>query len=161
MLYVGLVHPLDPYGLHQPHVSGVEERLRLVRETAGEGRFARLELNALLQWVVLTDRRQSAAEELTSRWTQLTAGEILQSPYGLIGTVEQMVEEVLARQPGASRTILYKSLTWMPSPQWSPASPENRCSSVGRKRAAHSAAAIIFVFGTAARSVCKSPSGYR
>jgi probable F420-dependent oxidoreductase len=79
-------------------VSGVDERVRLVRETAGKDRFARLEINALLQRVVLTDHRRRAAEELTSRWTQLTPDDILQSPYVLIGTVEEMTEEVLARR---------------------------------------------------------------
>ena len=48
-------------------VTGVDERVRLVREVAGEERYARLELNALVQRVVVTDDRRSAAEELTSR----------------------------------------------------------------------------------------------
>jgi hypothetical protein len=76
----------------------VDDRVQLVSETAGKDRLARLEFNALLQRVVLTDHRQRAAEELSSRWTQLTADEILQSPYVLIGTAEQMVEDVLARR---------------------------------------------------------------
>jgi probable F420-dependent oxidoreductase len=88
----------SPPDLSGWRVSGVDERVRLVHETAGEDRIARLEFNALLQRVVLTDHRRRAAEELASRWTQLTADEILQSPYVLIGTVEQMVEEVLARR---------------------------------------------------------------
>jgi len=87
-----------PPDLSSWRLSGVDERVRLVGETAGEERFARLELNALLQRVILTDHRGSAAEELASRWTQLNADEILQSPYVLIGTVEHMVEEVLARR---------------------------------------------------------------
>jgi len=88
----------SPPDLSGWRVSGVDERVRIVRESAGEDRFGRLEFNALLQRVVLTDHRRTAAEELTSRWTQLRADEILQSPYVLIGTVEQMVEEVLARR---------------------------------------------------------------
>jgi probable F420-dependent oxidoreductase len=79
-------------------VSGVDERVRLVREAAGEDRFARLELNALVQQVVVTDERRRAAEELTRRATQLSADEILQSPYVLIGTVDQIVEDLLARR---------------------------------------------------------------
>lgn len=88
----------SPPDLSGWRVSGVDERVQLVHETAGEERLTRLEFNALLQRVVLTDHRQRAAEELTSRWTQLTADEILQSPYVLIGTVKQMVEDVLARR---------------------------------------------------------------
>jgi probable F420-dependent oxidoreductase len=76
----------------------VDERVRLVHEAAGEERFARLELNALVQRVVVTENRREAANELTSRWTELTPDDILQSPYVLIGTVAQMVEDLLARR---------------------------------------------------------------
>ena len=79
-------------------VSGIDERIRLVREAAGEERFARIELNGLVQPVVVTDDRYRAAEELTARWSQLDAEEILQSPYVLIGTVEQMIEDLQARR---------------------------------------------------------------
>jgi probable F420-dependent oxidoreductase len=77
-------------------VSGVDERVQLVREAAGDAQYARLELNALVQRVVVTNDRRQAAEELASRWTQLTPDEILQSPYVLIGTVDQMVEDLQA-----------------------------------------------------------------
>ena len=70
--------------------------MQLVREVAGE-RYAQLELNALVQRVVVTDDRRRAAEELASRWTQLSPEEILQSPYVLIGTVDQIIEDLQAR----------------------------------------------------------------
>jgi probable F420-dependent oxidoreductase len=78
--------------------SSIDERVQLVREAAGEERYRQLELNALVQRVVVTDDRVKAAGELTSRWTQLTPDEILQSPYVLIGTVDQMVEDLQARR---------------------------------------------------------------
>jgi len=78
-------------------VSSVDERVRLVREAAGKERYERLELNALVQRVVMTDDRRRAAEELTSQ-TQLTPDEILQSPYVLIGSVDQMVGDLQARR---------------------------------------------------------------
>jgi len=78
-------------------VAGVEERLRLVREAAG-ARFAQLELNALVQRVVVTDKRREATEDLARRWAQLTPDEILASPYVLVGTIEQIVEDLLARR---------------------------------------------------------------
>ncbi len=77
-------------------VSGVDERVQLVREAAGDAQYARLELNALVQRVVVNNDRRQAAEELASRWTQLTPDEILQSPYVLIGTIDQMVEDLQA-----------------------------------------------------------------
>jgi probable F420-dependent oxidoreductase len=76
---------------------GVDERVQLVREAAGD-RFDRLELSALVQRVIVTDDRRQAAEELASRWTQLSPEEILESPYVLIGTARDMVENLQARR---------------------------------------------------------------
>ena len=73
--------------------AGIEERMQLIREAAGE-RYEHLELNALVQRVVVTDDCRHAAEELTSRWPQLSPEDILQCPYVLIGTVDQIVEEL-------------------------------------------------------------------
>ena len=69
-----------------------------MREAAGEDRFARLELNALVQRVIVTEDRYAAAEELVRRWPELSAGEILETPYLLVGTVDQMVEDLKARR---------------------------------------------------------------
>jgi hypothetical protein len=90
--------------------SSVDERVQLVREVAGAERYAQLELNALVQRVVVTDDRSKAAEELTSRWSQLTPGEILQSPYVLIGTVDQMVEDLKLRRErwGISYYVIFE-----------------------------------------------------
>ena len=91
-------------------VSGVDERVNLVREVAGAERFGRLELNALVQRVVVTDDRRKAAEELTGRWTQLTPDEILQSPYVIVGTVDQIVEDLQARRErwGISYYVIFE-----------------------------------------------------
>jgi probable F420-dependent oxidoreductase len=79
-------------------VCGIDERVRLVREAAGVERYKRLELNALVQRVVVTEDRRNMAEELTRRWPQLTPDDVLQSPYVLIGTVDQMVDDLQARR---------------------------------------------------------------
>ncbi|HEY4043634.1 MAG TPA: LLM class F420-dependent oxidoreductase [Rhodopila sp.] len=79
-------------------VSGVDDRVRRIREIAGDERYARLELNALVQQVVVTDDRRNTAEELSRRWVQLDADEILQSPYVLIGTADQMVADLQTRR---------------------------------------------------------------
>ncbi len=78
-------------------VAGVDERVQLVRDAAGD-RYDRLELSALVQRVIVTDDRRQAAEELARRWTQLSPEEILQSPYVLIGSVDQLVEDLQARR---------------------------------------------------------------
>ncbi len=82
----------------EPDISGwkasaVDERIRLVREVSGD-RYAELELNALVQQVVVVDDRRRAAEELARRWNQLAPDEILDSPYVLVGTVDQIIEEL-------------------------------------------------------------------
>src|SRR5688572_18440062 len=77
--------------------TGVDERMRLVREAAG-ARYAQLEVNALVQRVIITDQRREAAEELARRWTQLSPDEILQTPYVLIGTVDEVVDDLQARR---------------------------------------------------------------
>jgi probable F420-dependent oxidoreductase len=76
---------------------GVDERVRLVREAAG-ARIDRLELSALLQRVLVTEHRRQAAEEMTRAWKQLTSEEILEAPFALIGTVDEMVEALKARR---------------------------------------------------------------
>ena len=89
--------------------AAVDERVRLVREAAGE-RYDRLELSALVQRVVVTDNPRQAAEELASRWTQLSVEEILQSPYALIGTVDHLVEELRRRRDrwGISYYVIFE-----------------------------------------------------
>jgi probable F420-dependent oxidoreductase len=77
--------------------SGVDERIRLVRDVAGE-RFAALELNALVQRVLVMDDRRRAAEELARHWAELSPHEILESPHVLLGTVDQMIEDLQARR---------------------------------------------------------------
>jgi hypothetical protein len=90
-------------------VAGVEERLQRIRATAG-ARYERLELNALVQRVEVTDHRYIAAEELAGRWPQLHAADILQSPYVLIGTVDQIVEDLQRRRErwGMSYYVIFE-----------------------------------------------------
>jgi probable F420-dependent oxidoreductase len=78
-------------------VAGVDERVRMVREAAG-ARFDRLELSVQVQRVIVTERRREAAEELQRTWTQLSVEEILDAPYVLIGTVDEMVDALHRRR---------------------------------------------------------------
>ena len=79
----------------------VDRQVRLVREAAG-ARHDALELNALVQRVIVTDDRRRAAAELAAEWkartAALTAEELLEAPYALIGTVDQLVEDLQRRR---------------------------------------------------------------
>ena len=99
---VGFTGILFRQGARQVDVSDfraavVDERVQLVRETAG-ARFAGLELNVLVQRVVVTDDRRAAAAALGGGFAQLTPDEILASPYALVGTVDQIVDDLHARR---------------------------------------------------------------
>src|SRR2546430_3215892 len=104
----------------------VDERVRLVREVAGD-RFDCIELNALVQRVVVTDDRRKAAEELARRWEQLNPAEILESPYVLIGPSNRS-SRPFARvgNAGPSRTTSSSNRTSTPSHRSSPALPAGR-----------------------------------
>ena len=95
---VGLTGLAFPKGATQVDVSGfkpasVDERVAWVRSQAGT-RFDQLELNALVQRVVVTDDRRQAAAELAAQWPALSVDDVLQTPYLLVGTVDQMVESL-------------------------------------------------------------------
>jgi probable F420-dependent oxidoreductase len=89
---------VPPPDLSGWRVSSVDERIALIKKVAGEERFGRLEINALVQRVIVTDKRREVAEELATRWSDLTANEILQSPYVLVGTIEQIIGDLKARR---------------------------------------------------------------
>jgi probable F420-dependent oxidoreductase len=83
-------------------VEGVDEtmvpqRVAWVKEAAGD-RFDRLELALLIQELVLADSRaaRDAAADQVATTFELTPAQALSSPYFLIGSVDQMVEDVLA-----------------------------------------------------------------
>lgn len=74
-------------------VSGKIER---VREAAGE-RFDQIELNLLLQRVVVTDDAPAAADEMSTAW-ETPAATLLDSPYLLFGTTDQIVATLQQRR---------------------------------------------------------------
>ena len=120
-------HTIQPLPVQRPHppiliggngvepefsgftAAGADARVRLVREAAAD-RYERLELNALVQRVLVTDERRQAAEELARRWTQLSPEEILESPYVLIGSVGRLVDDLQARRErwGISDYVIFE-----------------------------------------------------
>jgi probable F420-dependent oxidoreductase len=96
--------------------AGVDERVKLVRTAAG-ARFDQLELNALVQQVIVTDDRRGAAETLARRWPELGADDILESPFALLGTVDEIVAQLVARRARwGSRTTSSSNRSSTPSP---------------------------------------------
>ena len=76
------------------------QKVAWVRQAAGE-RFASLELSLLVPFLSVTDNRQPAAEHYLQAWQMaafLRSDQLLESPHSLIGTVDQMVEELLTRR---------------------------------------------------------------
>jgi probable F420-dependent oxidoreductase len=78
----------------------LEQKITWVREAAG-ARFADLELGILVAQVLTTEDREQAAHLIAStlaRGFEVSTDVILQAPYLLLGTVDQICEDLLARR---------------------------------------------------------------
>jgi probable F420-dependent oxidoreductase len=95
----GFSHNRDASKVNLTHFdpAGLEDRIAVVREAAGD-RFDAIELNVLIQFVVHTDDRQASAAELAALFGGISAEFILESPFVLLGTHEQMAEALVERQ---------------------------------------------------------------
>lgn len=94
----GLSITPDSVGFEHFTAAGVRDRIDHVTAHAGD-RAADLEFNALVQRIVVTGDRRKAAEELASEAADRyrlapTAEDYLDSPFSLIGTVEQITEQL-------------------------------------------------------------------
>jgi probable F420-dependent oxidoreductase len=71
------------------------DRVRYARERAGD-RAGQVEWHVLVQAVVETDDRRAAAERILERFGRMmSADELLDTPFVLVGTVEQMAEQII------------------------------------------------------------------
>ncbi|MEV0637731.1 LLM class F420-dependent oxidoreductase [Streptomyces sp. NPDC050619] len=75
----------------------LDERVARYRELA-EGREEPAEVNLLLQMVVVTEDREAAVRPLMERMPDLTLEEVLDLPIVLVGTLEQIVAQLLAQR---------------------------------------------------------------
>ena len=77
------------------------KKVEWVRAAAGE-RLAAIELNILVPFVVVTDNRRRAAEQALRPFgvpaETLSVEQLLGSPSALIGTVDQIVDDLVARR---------------------------------------------------------------
>lgn len=96
--FAGISHNRDATQVRLSHFdgAGLADRIGVVRDAAGE-RFAQIELNALIQAVVVTTDRERAAADLAAAFSA-DPDTLLDSPFLLLGTHEQMAEQLLTRQ---------------------------------------------------------------
>ena len=96
-------------GLDELDITAESARRKLgwVREAAAE-RPSMPELNVLVYVFELTDHRLDAAQRHAADVPGLTAADVLESPHVLIGTAEQMAEDLLRRRDeyGVSYIVL-------------------------------------------------------
>jgi probable F420-dependent oxidoreductase len=95
----GITHNRDATRVRLSHFdpAGLQDRIAVVREAAGD-RFDAIELNALIQFVVPTGDPAAAASELAATLEGATVELLLESPFVLIGTHEQMAQTLVDRQ---------------------------------------------------------------
>ena len=88
----------DGSGLDMTDLSdaATREKLEWVRSAAGE-RFDSLEIHALIQAVAVGERRTAAADDLASRF-KVARDVVLETPYVLLGTIEEMCESLRQRR---------------------------------------------------------------
>lgn len=114
----GLTHNWNATQVRLTHfgAKGLEDRIAVVREAAGE-RFEQIEINALIQAAVVTDEPQKAAEELAATIGGISPERLLTSPFVLLGTHEQMAEQLAERQQrfGVSYWTVFDELPGRPS----------------------------------------------
>lgn len=78
----------------------LEQKIAWVREAAG-ARFADLELGVLVAQVITTEDREQAAQFIASTLAagyDVSTEMILQAPYLLLGSIDQICEDLLARR---------------------------------------------------------------
>jgi probable F420-dependent oxidoreductase len=76
---------------------GLRAQIAWVNSAAGE-RFDQLELSTLVQGVTITTDRRAAAREVQPLLPALTVDDVLSSPYSLIGTAEQIADQLRERR---------------------------------------------------------------
>ncbi|MFF3500727.1 LLM class F420-dependent oxidoreductase [Streptomyces sp. NPDC003247] len=87
----------SPTGLTPITAGALDERVARYRELA-RGREEPAELNLLVQMVVVTEDREAAVRPLLERAPHLTPEEALELPILLVGTLREIVAQVLAQR---------------------------------------------------------------
>ncbi|MGE2690732.1 LLM class F420-dependent oxidoreductase [Mycolicibacterium pulveris] len=95
----GFRHNRDATRVELTHFdgAGLQNRIAVVREAAGD-RFDAVELNALIQFVGITNDRHASAAELATTFGGVDPQLLLDSPFVLLGTYDEMAEMLVERQ---------------------------------------------------------------
>ena len=112
------MHGTSDVALSHFTAAGLEDRLDVVRVAAGP-RFDDLELNVLVQVVIVSDDRRAEAERLAEHFPSMTVDELLDSPFLLLGTHQQMAEQLVERRErfGISYVVVFEPAHLAPRPR--------------------------------------------
>jgi probable F420-dependent oxidoreductase len=86
----------DPSTAPSMNPANTDDKLRWVREAAGE-RYADLEIQTLAGFLMITDDAQPIAEGMAKVF-EATPAEVLDSPVGLVGTIDEIIESLERRR---------------------------------------------------------------
>jgi probable F420-dependent oxidoreductase len=85
-------------GVEERLPAAVEQKIDWIRESAGD-RFPDIELSLIPSVIVTNNRRERAAQLIAERgWTDVTVDDVLSMPSFLIGTHEDVIEQMLHRR---------------------------------------------------------------
>lgn len=87
---------IDPAVLRTMTAASVEEKAQIVLDAAGQ-RLAAIEMNVRAFMVKVTDERAQSMERIAQA-VGFSTDEIAESPFALIGSPEQLAEDLLARR---------------------------------------------------------------
>jgi probable F420-dependent oxidoreductase len=88
-------------------LAGLERQVERLRDLAG-GRFGQLELHTLVQWHDVTDDRRAAAERAAAA-LELPLESVLDSPYVLLGTADEIADRLREHHErfGIARWVIF------------------------------------------------------
>ena len=86
----------DPSTAPSMNPANTDDKLRWVREAAGD-RYADIEIQALAGFLMITDDSRPIAEGMAGVF-ESTPDEVLDSPVGLVGTIDEIVESLERRR---------------------------------------------------------------
>ncbi len=101
-------HMNDTLDMPDAMSEALAQKVEWVRQSAGD-HFFKLELNIVVLDVVVTPNRQLGAEQLATRYG-VKSGQVLTSPHFLIGSVDQICQDIWARreQYGFSYIVVWE-----------------------------------------------------